>query len=161
MKLNAQNVALVLSMLVEAKEKIHTLPKGVITLLGDTILDTLIEKNKTVEVTSVLWKNLEKGEILMASPHESIQKAIDDLQLFDTWQDKETDFLYPIFTSISKNKSDRIMTREITINQRDACKRDITLNQRHGWNVATESQIKKMAYDLDINDRLPLLLPIQ
>lgn len=161
MRLNKENVALVLSMLVEAKEKIHTLPKGVITLLGNTVLDTLIEKNKTVEVAAILWKNLEKGEILIASPHESIQKAIDDVQLFDTWQDTETDFLYPLFTSIGKNKSDRIMTREITINQRDSCKREVTLRQKHGWDIPAESQIKKMAYDLGIDDKLPLLLPIQ
>gem|GEM_PF-6896143 len=33
MKLDEKNISLVLSMLVEAKERINTIPKGVITLL--------------------------------------------------------------------------------------------------------------------------------
>lgn len=161
MKLDEKNIALVLSMLVEAKEKIQGIPKGVITLLGDTILNTLIEKNKTVEVAKILWQNLENGEILIASPHADTQKALDDMNLFDTWKTSTEDFVYPIFTSISKNKSDRIMTRNIIIQQINDCKREVTLSQKHGWNIAVESQIKKMAHDLDILEKLPLLLPIQ
>jgi len=98
---------------------------------------------------------------LLASPHDDIQYALDDLQLFDTWKTRETDFIYPLFTSISKNKSDRIMTRDIIIQEIDTCTRKIILKQKHGWNVSVESQIKKMAHDLNIVDRLPLLLPIQ
>jgi Protein of unknown function (DUF4012) len=138
MKLNQDNISLVLSMLVEAKEKITPIPKGVITVLGDTLLDKLIEKNKTLEVAKILWENLEQGEILMASPHPEIQRALDDMQLFDVWKNSEKDFIYPIFTSISKNKSDRIMTRNITIDSRNACSRDVTMTQKHGWNVGVE-----------------------
>jgi hypothetical protein len=53
------------------------------------------------------------------------------------------------------------MTRSLKIRQQDACKRDVTLTQKHGWNIAAEAKIKKMAYDLGIVDRLPVLLPIQ
>ncbi len=161
MKLNEENIALVLSMLVEAKEKINGIPKGVITLLGDTILDTLIARNKTVGVAKILWKNLENGEILIASPHKDIQKALDDMNLFDTWKTSSEDFIYPIFTSISKNKSDRLMSRDILIRQVNDCKREVTLSQKHGWNIEAESRVKKIAYDLNITERLPLLLPIQ
>gem|GEM_PF-6904590 len=37
-------------------------------------------------MAKILWKNLENGEILIASPHADTQKALDDLDLFDTWQ---------------------------------------------------------------------------
>lgn len=161
MKLDEKNITLVLSMLVEAKEQINGIPKGIITVLWDTILDTLIEKNKTAEVTKILWKNLKNGEILVASPHEDTQQAIDEMNLFDTWKTTKRDFVYPLFTSISKNKSDRIITRKINIVQVNDCKREVTLTQKHGWNVAVESQIKKIAHDLSITQKLPLLLPIQ
>jgi hypothetical protein len=112
-------------------------------------------------VAKILWKNLENGEILVASPHEDTQQAIDEMNLFDTWKTAKRDFIYPLFTSISKNKSDRIMTRKLSIVQTNDCKREVTLTQKHGWNVAVESQIKKMAHDLSITEKLPLLLPIQ
>lgn len=161
MKLSQENIELVLSMLVEAKEKIHGIPKSVISVLGDTLLNVLIEKQKTLTLSKILWKNLEQGEILLASPRAEIQTALDDLGLFDTWKNTETDFIYPLFTSISKNKSDRIMQRTLTIDAKDACTRTVTLNQKHGWDIPTESRVKKIAYDLSITDRLPLLLPIQ
>ncbi len=161
MKLSQENIGLVLSMLVEAKEKIHGIPKSVISVLGDTLLDVLIERHKTLALSKVLWKNLEQGEILLASPHTEIQAALDDLGLFDTWKNAETDFIYPLFTSISKNKSDRIMQRTLTIDTKDTCTRTVTLEQKHGWDIPAESRVKKIAYDLDIADRLPLLLPIQ
>ncbi|MEI6710962.1 MAG: hypothetical protein WCK88_01610 [bacterium] len=97
----------------------------------------------------------------MASPREDIQQAINSMNLFDTWKNATGDFIYPIFTSISKNKSDRIMTRNIDIHEVSNCVREVTLIQKHGWDVAVESQIKKMAHDLDITEKLPLLLPIQ
>ncbi len=161
MKLSKENIGLVLSMLVEAKEKIHGIPKSVISVLGDTLLDIIIERQKTMSLAKVLWKNLEHGEILFASPRPEVQTALDDLHLFDTWKTSETDFIYPIFTSISKNKSDRIMQRTLTLDTSNACIRTVTLNQKHGWDIPTESRIKKMAFDLSLADRLPVLLPIQ
>lgn len=162
MKLNEENIALVLSMLVEAKETIKDAPpKGVITHLGDTILNTLIEKRKTLAMIKTVWEHIENGEILIASPHKKTQDAINALNLFDTWKTAKTDFIYPIFTSIGKNKTDRIMHRTFTIKQVDACSREISLKQKHGWNIERESQVNKIAFDLNIVEKIPILLHVQ
>ena len=112
-------------------------------------------------MASLLWRQIEDGEILLASPDEETQNALDELQLFDTWTTYSEDFIYPIFTSISNNKTDRIMKRVFTIREVNDCTREVTLIQKHGWNVEIEASIKKMAHDLDISDRLPILLPVQ
>jgi hypothetical protein len=162
MKFEENNISLVLSMLVEAQEKIHDgPPKGIITTLADTILNTLIEKRQTLSAIKILWKHIETGEILIASPHQPTQEAIDSLNLFDTWKTTKTDFIYPIFTSIGRNKSDRIMQRTFTIKQLNSCKREVILKQKHGWNVEAASQINKIAHDLNIEEKLAVLHHVQ
>lgn len=161
MKLDKNNIPLVLSMLVESKEKISATPKGIIHMLWGAMIDTINKQKKTIEVAKTLWKQLENGEILLASPRGDIQKALDELGLFDTWKTYSWDFIYPIFTSISNNKTDRIMKRIFVVREINNCAREVTLTQKHGWNVETEASIKQMAHDLDITDKLPILLPIQ
>lgn len=161
LKLDKDTISLVLSMVIEAKEKIHWIPKGIIQVLWNTLLDIVVKKKITMDLLSVLWKNMENGEISVASPNENTQKAIDDLHLFDLWKESKTDFIYPIFTSVGRNKSDRIMQRQIIIERKNDCTREVVLEQKHTWNIWMEAQIKKMAHDLDIDDRIPLLLPVQ
>lgn len=79
----------------------------------------------------ILWKNIENREILIASPDPKIQNAINSLDIFDNWKNKEKNFIYPIFTSIGRNKTDRLMQRTFTIREIDACKREVTLTQKH------------------------------
>jgi hypothetical protein len=149
-------------MIVEAKRHVNnSQSKGIITVLGDTILNTLIEKKEILSVLKILWNHIRNGEILIASPREDIQKTIDNLHLFDTWKIAKTDFIYPIFTSIGRNKSDRIMRRSLTVKHVNECRREVILTQKHGWNKEVEAQINKMAYDLNIPDKLPILLPVQ
>jgi len=53
------------------------------------------------------------------------------------------------------------MKRALVVKELNDCKREVTLTQKHGWSIETEAQIKNMAHDLGIADRLPVLLPIQ
>ena len=161
LKLDQKNVSLILSMLVESKEKISTTPKGIIHMIWWTMIDAILRQKKTKEIISLLWKQIEEGEILFASPNKETQNALDELNLFDTWTTYSEDFIYPLFTSISNNKTDRIIKRVFTIREVNDCTREVTLIQKHGWNVEIEASIKKMAHDLDISDRLPVLLPVQ
>lgn len=53
------------------------------------------------------------------------------------------------------------MKRSFVVKELDECKREVVLTQKHGWNVEVESQIKNMAHELNITDKIPVLLPIQ
>jgi len=85
-QLDQKNIPLMLSMLVEAKEKISATPKGIIHTLGGALIDTIIRQKKTTEVAKILWENIENGEILLASANPETQHALDELNLFDTWK---------------------------------------------------------------------------
>jgi len=45
-----------------------------------------VKQKKTKEMASLLWKQIENGEILLASPDKETQNALDELNLFDTWK---------------------------------------------------------------------------
>ena len=53
------------------------------------------------------------------------------------------------------------MKRTFVVREINECVREVTLTQKHGWNIETESSLKKMAHDLDLSDRLSTLLPVQ
>ena len=53
------------------------------------------------------------------------------------------------------------MKRAFVVQEINNCTREVTLTQKHGWNVETETSVKKMAHDLNITEKLPILLPVQ
>jgi len=53
------------------------------------------------------------------------------------------------------------MKRTFVVKEINNCTREVTLIQKHGWDVETEASVKKMAHDLGITEKLPVLLPIQ
>ena len=69
--------------------------------------------------------------------------------------------MYPIFTSISRNKSDRLMERTFEIEQVKTCERILTLSQKHWYDLTERSRIEDLAIKLGMQDKIPLLLPVQ
>jgi len=77
------------------------------------------------------------------------------------------DFTFPVFTSISWNKSDRYMKRifEKNIKKLDNCNLETTfkITQKHTFSINDELQIKNDLYNMNLLDRVNLeqLLEIQ
>ena len=101
------------------------------------------------------------GEFVAGSRRADFQQALDGLGIFDRWQWEKGDWVYPIFTSISRNKSDRLMERTFEINHTDRCERMLTLRQKHWFDLIEASRIRSLAQELGLSDKIKTLLPVQ
>ncbi len=101
------------------------------------------------------------GEFIAGSSRPDVQAALDSLGIFDRWYGEREDWIYPLFTSISRNKSDRLMERTFEINRTDVCDRTLTLRQKHWFDLIEAARVKNLAHELGLEDKLQVLLPIQ
>lgn len=161
MPIDHKNVTLILSMLVEGKKTLEGTPKGTVKVLADSLLHELQAQNKEKQAALIFASHIYHGEFVAGSRRFDVQKALDSLGLFDRWQDKEGDWVYPLFTSISRNKSDRLMERTFEINHVNQCERTLTLRQKHWFDLVEASRIRSLAHELGLDDKIQTLLPVQ
>lgn len=53
------------------------------------------------------------------------------------------------------------MERTFEIEQVSACERILTLSQKHWYDLTERNRIEELARQLGMEDKIPLLLPIQ
>lgn len=155
------NALLVVSMLVEGKKTLKDTPKSTVKELGNLIFQSLQKEGKMSEALSLLITHVFQGEVVAGSARPDIQEALDDVGIFDRWKRAEDDFIYPLFTSISRNKSDRLMERTFTIDHTSACDRVVTLTQKHWYDLTEKTRVTRLAHELGLDEKLSLLLPVQ
>lgn len=165
------NFSTLFSTLVEAKiTKTHTLatPKQIlfdfITIFFDKIksiedykffVELFIESIEKKDV-SIYFFNTKENDFLKQI---GLEKSYDYLSFFD--------FNYPVFTSISGNKSDRYISRnfEKTYSIQENCdiSTSLKITQKHGFNINEEVYIKTLLYDMDALGQVDIntLLDIQ
>lgn len=165
------NFSTLFSTLVEAKiTKTHTLatPKQIlfdfITIFFDKIksiedykffVELFIESIEKKDV-SIYFFNTKENDFLKQI---GLEKSYDYFSFFD--------FNYPVFTSISGNKSDRYISRnfEKTYSIQENCdiSTSLKITQKHGFNINEEVYIKTLLYDMDALGQVDIntLLDIQ
>ncbi len=161
MEIDHRNVTLILSMLVEGKKTLEWTPKWTVKLLADALIVEIQKQHKEQEAAFLLASHIYNGEFIAGSVRTDIQTALDSLGIFDRWKGKKSDWIYPLFTSISRNKSDRLMERTFEINRTSTCERVLTLRQKHWFDLIEAARIKSLAKELWLEDKLTSLLPIQ
>lgn len=157
-----ENFSMVMSSLVESKiTKTHTLatPKQI-------LFDFIIEYfSNFKEKWDYLWyfkfiiNSIEKKDIIIYSFQEEENNFFESLNIYkEADYSKYLDFNYPIFTSISWNKSDRYVKREfeknITLNDDCSINTTLKIKQNHTFNQDTESEIKKFMYDNNLLEKI-------
>ena len=155
------NAMLIVSMLVEAKKSLAGVPKDTVQALGKTVFELLKTENKLPQALFIAATQVLHGEVVMGSPDNVIQHALDDIGIFDRWKNATTDWVYPIFTSLSKNKSDRLMERTFTIDHVSTCERSLVLSQKHWYDTTEKKSLQKLAHDLGLDAQLTTLLAVQ
>lgn len=130
-------------------------------MLGIALLSALREKHLMHEALGIVAMHVFRGEIVAGSPHAEVQAALDDLGIFDRWRGKTGDWFSALFTSVSRNKSDRLMERTFTIEHIDTCERRLTLSQKHWYDFTERDRIADLALKLGMTDKLSTLLSIQ
>ena len=131
------------------------------SLLADALIIEIQKQNKEQQAAFLIASHVYNGEFIAGSARGDIQSALDSLGIFDRWQGEIGDWVYPIFTSISRNKSDRLMERTFEINHTDVCARTLTLRQKHWFDLIEAARIKSLAYELGLEEKLGILMPIQ
>ncbi len=124
-------------------------------------MQSLQKQGKMTEALAILAEHIFHGEVVAGSPRPEVQKALDEVGIFDRWKQANDDFIYPLFTSISKNKSDRLMERTFTIDHTSPCDRTVTLTQKHWFDLTERTRVTRLAHDLGLDDKIPTLLPVQ
>lgn len=155
--ITSENFSTLFSTLVEAKiTKTHTLatPKQVLF----DFIDIFLEKIKSVEDYNVFIElfieSIEKKDVsfYLFKPEENT--FLQEIWLEKTYDFKNyLDFNYPVFTSISGNKSDRYITRSFekkyAIQENCDIKTSFKIKQKHGFNINEEVYIKTLLYDMN------------
>lgn len=116
MAFDEKNFSLLMSTLVENKyAKINT-PKDILFQFGSALIKKIQEKNVPLELLDIASRYLEDGEILFASRDSEIDTFLDAYKRKLPWQLSEPNWIYPLWTSVSGNKSDRYIARTYQAN---------------------------------------------
>lgn len=153
-----ENFSMLISTLVEAKvSRTHTLstPKQVLFDFSEIFFKKLKTDWNYLWYVKLFFDAIEKKDVIFYSFTPEENNILKDFWLYKV--DDFTnylDFNYPVFTSISWNKSDRYIARtfqkDITVNQDCSVNTSLNINQKHNFNITEEINIKNFLYDMDL-----------
>lgn len=112
-----------------------------------------------------IWKSflssLQQRDILLWSKYEDENKYLQDIWLsFAPKYDKNLDFAYPFFTSISWNKSDRYIKRSFVkkyqVDENCTINTSFLIRSQHTFHVNQEIEIKSFLYDRNILEQIDI-----
>lgn len=151
-----KNFSLIMSTLVENKYEKIVSPKDILFKFSENFEKKLIEKRDYLWYFQIFLDNLVAGEISIASRDKEIQNYIDSLDITERWKTDTGNWIFPVFTSISWNKSDRYINRDFKLVAKKwtwcTIDNEFTLRSKHGYNNNTRDQIRKVFDELNIKD---------
>ena len=168
-KINKDNFSRTISTLVEAKtSKKWTLwsPKDVLFNFIEEFKQTLKQKALYTSYLNIILDNINRREIMIYSFDEDINKFLVKLWLNWTLEYYSTlDFSYPVFTSISWNKSDRYIKRKyeknIKINSDCSIDTNLKIWLSHLFTKYEEEKIRDIMKKYNIKQSISNLIDIQ
>jgi hypothetical protein len=126
-----------MSTLVENKYAKENTPKDILFQFGNALITKIREKNAPLELLDIVTGHLTDGEILFASRDKDIDTFLGTYQQKLPWELIEPNCIYPVWTSVSGNKSDRYISRtyQATTRRVEDCKYEntITLGTKHNY----------------------------
>jgi len=159
------NFSRVVSTLVEARvfpyKKLDTghtyqSPKEFLFRFMEVFTKQLAEKRDIFGYVKIFVDHFQRHEILMASKNTDTENFLKQLGTRESWQSDQGNFIYPIFTSLSANKSDRYMKRTLTTRAttQSGCTvhNIVRLNSDHAITIDEEIKTQKLLHDFGIDD---------
>lgn len=151
-----KNFSLLMSILVENKFQKVISPKDILFKFSEKLEQRLIDKMDLLWYVELFLSNLNAWEIEIASLDKSTEDYLDSLNIFDKWRKDEWNWIYPVFTSISWNKSDRYMQRDFKVTTQAAwnCQalNHFSLVSKHTYNDSVRDSIRTLFDELKIDD---------
>lgn len=160
-KITRDNFSQIMSLLVESKKfKEGTLwtPKQILFDFMKEFYSKVKEKKLYSEYISILWKNIFSRDIIIYSFENKEQQLLSELWIAWTIDyTEDLDFNYPVFTSVSWNKSDRYVKREFqkVVKTNPDCSIDTTLKviQKHTFAKSHENILTNYIKKYDIPNK--------
>ncbi len=163
--IDATNFSRVVSTLVEARvfpyKKLDTAhayqsPKEFLFRFMEAFSAQLAEKRDIFGYLNILVDNFKRHEILIASKNSETEAFLETLGTREKWMGDEGNFIYPIFTSLSANKSDRYMNRALSVKTTSlsgcTVRNIVRLSSDHSITIDEKLKTEKLLYDFNITD---------
>lgn len=160
-KINADNFSSIMSSLVEAKTyKIWTLwtPKKILFDFMWEFVEKLKSDASYYTYIKIILNSIKKRDVIFFAFNEEDNKFLKNIWLNSGIDYSKTlDFSYPVYTSISGNKSDRYMRRSYkkTITHLKNCniKTNLQISSRHWFWKNEENTINELFKTYNISDK--------
>lgn len=156
--LTDENFSRIMSTLVEAKvSKEGTLwtPKQVLFDFAERFYQEMQKNNDYVPYAKVIFKHLLSRDIMVYSFHPEENSFLWKLGI--NWEipfHKTLDFSYPVYTSISWNKSDRYIKTEYekTVKEISECHfvTDLNIIRKHQYNKVEEQKVDDLLHKFNV-----------
>jgi len=169
-KINSSNFSTIMSLLVEAKvsqKSTMWTPKKVLFDFIEEFQKKIIENNiSKIKIIDSIYNDIQNRELVFYNLDKSERNLLELYNLFNPINYKETlDFTYPVFNSISWNKSDRYMKIFFNkkIEQLNDCSyiTEFKINLKHTYSKIDEFKINKLMNKFWITENKEKLLEIQ
>lgn len=145
-----ENFSILMSVLVENKFAKEKTPKDILFRFIDAFGKKIVETRKIDQTFKIIENHWKNGEILIASRHDDVQKFLQKIQKPLPWNTEDPNWIYPVFTSVSGNKSDRYIDRTLEVKTRklENCTYETTalLTQEH---IYSDEDRTNLAFLLD------------
>jgi len=144
----SDNFSVLMSTLVEARYGEKITPKDILFVFINALAKKINEERAYEEVIGVIEKSFQDGEVLIASRDDRLDTFLSTFREKLPWEQSESkNWIYPLLTSISGNKSDRIMKRVYAgeTSNLGSCRYEnkITLTHAHTFTNEMEKTIAK------------------
>jgi len=154
MRIDGENFSTVFSLLVESKryqtDEADSTPKQILFDFIPVFLEHIAEYPDKKALVRTLQQIFTKKDVFFWSSDEKKMQLAKDFSLFFDATPETLDFVYPVFTSISGNKSDRYMQRTFAKDYEIFGNCDIRttfqLSQKHVFPIETQTRIQSLAY---------------
>ena len=145
-----------MSTLVEAKYQKTINPKEILFAFADALAKKIHSTGSYDIVFNEFLEDWKNGEILMASRDDEVEQFLSTVRTPYPWNAPYQNWAYPLFTSVSGNKSDRYIERsyvsQTTIGSGCTLVNRITLKNTHTFDPTTNHDLQKYLDMLGITD---------
>jgi len=149
-QIDANSFSVLLSVLVEGQYARQNSAKDILFLAIEALEKKMAEAKQYESYIQVLQKNIEAGQILVALRDDQNQAFADQIFGAPKYKNNPHNFVYPLFTSISGNKSDRYMNRVFELSQLSQSGCTVTnrfaLTSTHQFEASERENIRTMLY---------------
>lgn len=157
-EINSSNFSMIISTLVESKiTKTHTFstPKQILFDFINLYFEKIKKEKDYTWYINLFFDSIKKRDIIIYNFNKEENDFIKNIWLINEYDfDLKLDFNYPVFTSISWNKSDRYIKRSFEkkyqINEDCSINTSLWISQKSEFNINEEIKIKNFLYDMNL-----------